>query len=176
MPTELLLGLRDGGAQNFQVQLYQRNAITVSIRTPGKLRLYAAGRDRKAAVKLISSAAYLLLTMRGFVRLGISSSCFMVKFDQITIALCPPSVIIPTPHWHMKFFENLRADPASMAFQLNIWAPDKVLNIEQYGNQVDIVSFRRGDWEQVLLNLFTDPSFEAVNPSGSSAMQTFTRH
>lgn len=65
---------------------------------------------------------------------------------------CPPNNALPST----STAAPRRSQPAAQqSWTLDIWAGKKVLSLEWHAHseQIAILSFRRGDWEQVVLSL-----------------------
>jgi hypothetical protein len=113
---------------------------------------FPAGRRRLQAVKLLSSAAYTVLETRGHIKLGLRLSFYEARLKGLFIQIRAPFFVETDLYSQRKYFDELRANPTSVPFHLNIWAPKKVLHVRQYGADIGIVSFDRGGWEGTLLD------------------------
>ncbi len=132
--------------------------------------LYAGGRNRIAAVKLLSAAALSLLNAQGNIELrGNNVQSYRIIFKGITIAVQTPFFMRLKPSSQTKYLGMLLSDFRSVQFQLDIWSPDKVLNVARWDDKLDIVSFRRGAWEELILEEARRVGFE---PSQLSAIHT----
>jgi hypothetical protein len=117
--------------------------------------IYGVGRDRNLAVTAIAEAVLKIVTAArdsGMIALNEPGRKPIVPEIAISIdALqsCGRDAISRT-----KYLATiLNSSSTPVPFAVNIWSPDKkVLNAEYYGSLVDIVSFRRGPWEDVVLS------------------------
>jgi hypothetical protein len=117
--------------------------------------IYGVGRGRKLAVTAIAKAVVKIITAaRDSGMIGLNDIGRKPIVPEIAISIhapqsCSRDAISRTKH----LATVLRADSIPPPFEVNIWSPDKkVLNAEYNGSFVDIVSFRRGPWEDVVLS------------------------
>jgi hypothetical protein len=81
------------------------------------------------------------------------SSLFRAVVDNITIKLRAPSFWLHAYSIRQEYLTALSMQTdINFVHGMDIWAPNKVLNIEwDSRGDTEIVSFRRGAWEQSLL-------------------------
>jgi hypothetical protein len=117
-------------------QTRERRAMSGVLRKGGRLRTAIELRD----------AALVVLKKRG------------KQIDKGSIVFEQHSPQKPTPHLSL----SLTKHPLDGHDMLSVWATlkgkhGKVLNIETLGERVELVSFRRGEWEGELLAMGRAP-------------------
>jgi hypothetical protein len=113
------------------------------------------GRDRRLAVATIAEAIIKIVKAAHDSRMirPNDGSC-KPGGPELAISIDAPSYSSGDPISRTKHLARiLHSDSIAAPFELNISTPDKnVLNAEHYGSFVDIISFRRGQWEDVVLS------------------------
>jgi hypothetical protein len=116
---------------------------------------YGVGRDRKLAVAKIAEATVKILKAShdsGLIKLNDRSR--KLRVPELAISIDAPRYLIRDPISRTKHLARiLHSDSIAAPFELNISTSDeKMLNAVYYGSFVDIESFRRGHWEDVVLS------------------------
>ncbi|MFK7732935.1 MAG: hypothetical protein AB8B48_15040 [Pseudomonadales bacterium] len=106
--------------------------------------------DQLDAVKSIRDAAVTRLQKEVEVEKGYSFRDYQQGIEMLLS--CPPKNALPSP----SAAAPRRSKPATQKpWTLDIWAGRKVLSLEWFeqSEEIEILSFRRGDWEEVVLSL-----------------------
>ena len=75
---------------------------------------------------------------------------------ELSMCLCPlrPSTrdwqAVTGKDWMLQLAANQAAP--RLTWNLDIWAPQKVMNLRWTENTFDLISLRRGEWEKILLS------------------------
>jgi hypothetical protein len=111
--------------------------------------------DKVVRAIQLRDAALVMLQQHGiWEKTNIGKGLSVALVGAISVAYRTPFQRLPEPSDYLKYCAaqlGVHA-PKNLPYGLDIWAPKKVLNIEwdDKGN-VELVSFRRGDWENTLL-------------------------
>jgi hypothetical protein len=92
---------------------------------------------------------------------NISGKYLFAEIDGLRILHTTPFTRLPEPPEAIKYMAALSGRPMNLPYSLDVWAPGsgKVFFIKWDGKaQFNLVNFRRGGWEDVLLSLAQERS------------------
>jgi hypothetical protein len=117
--------------------------------------IYGVGRNRGVAVATIMEAAVKIVrTAHDLKVIGLNDSSCKPGVPELNISIGAPFYLRLSDEAESHYLrELLRSDLIKLPMQLDVWTPEKkVLNVEYDGSYFDIVSFRRGLWENFLIS------------------------
>jgi hypothetical protein len=121
--------------------------------TSGASNLYGVGNPRQLAVKCLMESCLQLLKADLdpiVTRLGHIGT----HLDSIEIKIHAPFVLMLGPPLQTAYLQGILAsNPITLSFGMDVWIPEKkLLNAWYTGRTIDIISFRRGVWENELIS------------------------
>ena len=110
--------------------------------------------DRIEDALMIRDLAHRVLGAKGQWRPVGKSNWLTLQESGLTIALRTPFQKLPQPYENTKFRVAALGYKLNLPYGLDIWAPQKVMNLEwDDDGSVEVITFKRGEWEAQLATL-----------------------